>query len=301
MQPIELTGPRVNKKKKTMYEILEVTPTASLAEIKAAHKRLSIQIMSGALGLSREDCDFRLNLLDVALHTLSVPTLRDAYDAGLAPMAAPANAVVPVKANALALVEVDDAKASEIVAAITGNHKLVSAGIDSHRSQIAVVSSTVGASARSLGKILRAVIGLLVLGSILTIGKISFASRQGGMPTKEQAKAEEQLIILEYYKQHGVRPASRAEAEFLETENRRKENDQRAAEFAEKKREDEYRRFEEESRHMGNRIHDDLVRDEQIEMQRQRELAEEKRYQEEAAKENERIRIENERRRYGLN
>ena len=290
----------MNKKKKTMYEILEVAPTASLAEIKAAHKRLSIQIMSGELGLSREDCDFRLNILDVALHTLSVPTLRDAYDAELAQIAAPANAVVAVKANALALVEMDDAKASEIVAAITGNHKLVSAGIDSHRSQIAVVSSTVGASARSLGKILRAAIGLLVLGSILTIGKISFASRQGGMPTKEETKAEEQLIILEYYKKHGVRPASRAEAEFFETENRRQENEQRAAEFAEKKREDEYRRFEEESRRMGKRVHDDLVRDEQIEMQRQRELAEEKRFQEEAAKENERIRIENERRRYGL-
>jgi hypothetical protein len=290
----------VNKKKKTMYEILEVTPTASQAEIKAAHKRLSIQIMSGALGLSREDCDFRLNILDVALHTLSQPALRDAYDAALA-LAAPANAAVAVKANALALVEVDDAKASEIVAAITESHKLVSAGIDSHRPQIAVISSTVSASVRSLKTILRVTIGLLVLGSILTVGKMSFASRQGGMPKKEEIKAEEKLIILEYYKKYGVRPASRAEAEFLEIENRRRENEQRAAEFAEKRREEEYQRWEEESRHMGMRIHDDLVRNEQIEMQRQRQLAEEERFQEEMAKENERIRIENERRRYGLN
>lgn len=289
----------MNRKKKSMYEILEVPPTASHAEIKAAHKRLSLKIMSGALGLSREDCNFQLNILDVALHTLAVPVLRDAYDAQLASTVAAGNIVVPIKSNVVS--PGDEAKAFKIVAAIEDNYKVVSASLDNHQSQIKVVSSTVSASARSLKIILRAVIGLFVLGSILTAGKIAFASRQAALPSSEVAKAEEKLIILEYYKKYGVRPASRAEAEFLEKENRRKENEQHEAEFAEKKREDEYRRFVDDSRRIGDRVHDNIVRDDERaryeEMQKQRE----KQIQEEAAKEEERVRIENERRKYGLN
>jgi hypothetical protein len=284
-----------------MYEILEISPTASLEEIKAAHKRLSIRIMSGKLGLSREDCEFQLKVLDVALHTLSATALRDAYDAELAATAAagPGNVVVPYKANAV--LSGGEAKALQLLAEVQDTYKAASAGLETHRSAIKVVSSTVSTSAKSLKKILRGVIGLLVLGSILSVGKISFASRQGVPPSKEVAKAEEKLIILEYYRKYGVRPASRAEAEFLETENRRKENEQRAVEFAEKRREDEYLRFVEDSRRMGESIHNNIVRDETREMQKQRELEEERRFQEEAAKEDERIRIENERRRYGIN
>lgn len=288
----------MDNKKQTMYEVLEVSPTASFAEIKAAHKRLSLKIMSGALGLSREDCEFRLKILDVALHTLSVPALRDAYDAELAPPASPANAVAPVRTTALALV--DDAKVTEIATAIKRSHQTVPVSLASHRTELEIVSSTVSASARSLKTILRAIIGLFVLGSVLTMGKIAFASRTAALPTKEEARAEEKLIILEYYKKHGTRPASRAEAEFLETENRRKENEQRQAEFAEKRKDDEYRRFVEDSRDMGERIHDNLVQEEEREKERQRMQEEQKRYQEEAAKEDERLRIENEKRRYGI-
>lgn len=285
-----------------MYEILEVSPTASLEEIKAAHKRLSIRIMSGKLGLSREDCEFKLKVLDVALHTLSATALRDAYDAELAATAAgaaPGNVVVPYKANAV--LPGGEARALQLLAEVQDTYKVAPASLETHRTAIKVISSTVSTSAKSLKIVLRGVIGLLVLGSILSVGKISFSSRQGVPPSKEVAKAEEKLIILEYYKKYGVRPASRAEAEFLETENRRKENEQRATEFAEKRREDEYRRFVEDSRRMGESVHNDIVQDEAQEMRRQRELEEERRFQEEAAKEDERIRIENERQKYRIN
>lgn len=102
--------------KKTMYEILQVSSTASLAEIKAAHKRLSLEVMSASPALSREDCNFRLNLLDVALHTLSVPVLRDAYDAQLASTKASANVALPGKSSLVPAG--DQATALRIAAAI---------------------------------------------------------------------------------------------------------------------------------------------------------------------------------------
>ena len=293
-----IQGVAVDNKKQTMYEVLEISPTASFAEIRAAHKRQSLNIMSGALGLSREEFEFKLKVLDVALHTLSSPVLRDAYDAELAANAAPGNAVVPVRTNVVS--SGDETRALQLMAAMEGNYKAALQGFDEHRPALQVVSSTVSTSVKSLKTIVRGVIGLLVLGSILTVGRIAFGSRQDPLPPKEVAQADEKLMILEYYKKYGVRPASRAEAEFLETENRRKENEQRAAAFEEKKRADEFQRFEEESRRMGDNIHDTLVRDEEREMQKQRRLAEEKQAQEEAAKEEERMRIENERRRYGL-
>lgn len=293
-------------KKKTMYEILEVSPTALLPEIKAAHKRLSLALMSGTLGLSREEIEFKLNVLDVALHTLSVPVSRDAYDAQLAPAIAPGNAIMQSKASIVSLG--DDAKVLRLVAAIEDNHKTAAAVMASHQFPMQVVSSTVNIAGRSLKKIIRAVIGLMVLGFVLTMGKMAFSSRLDGRPSADVAKAEEKIIIQEYYEKYGVRPASRAEAELLETENRRRENEQRAAAFAEKKKNEEYRRFVEESQRMGERVSDNLVHDEQRAryeemqaMQRERELAEEKRFQEEAAQEDERIRVENARRKLGLN
>lgn len=290
-------------KKKTMYEILEVSPTASHADIKAAHKRLSLELMSGKLGISREDCNFRLNILDVALHTLSTPVLRDAYDAELASVTAPCNIALPSKTNVVSLG--DEAKALKIVAAIADNYKIAAASMDSYQPQIIAASSAISLSARSLKTLLRIVIGLAILAFFIRIGQVAVAARQEGRPSAEVTKAEEKLIIQEYYKKHGVRPASRAEAEFLEQEYRRKDNERREAEFAEKKKDDEYRRFVDESRREGDRIHANLVRAEETEryeeMRRQRELAEEKRQQEEAAQEAERMRIENERRKLGLN
>ncbi len=278
-----------------MYEILEVMPTASLADIKAAHKRLSLKIMSGATSQNRQECEFQLKVLDVALNTLL--SSRDAYDAELA-VASPVTEVVPYKASALA--PAGEANVLALVAELESNRTALSARLESHPSALQVASSTVKTSAKSLKVILRAVIGLLILGSVVTVGRLSSASSQPAIPAAERAKAEDKLVILEYYKKHGVRPASRAEADFLEAEDRRKENEQRAGEFAEQRRDEEYRRFVSESRREGERVHQDLANAEMEERWRQLREAEEKRSQEEAAKEEERNRIENERRRYGI-
>lgn len=289
-------------KKKTMYEILEVSPTATIAEIRSAHRRLSLELMSGKSGESREDVSFKLNLLDVALHTISVPVLRDEYDAKLAAATWSGNALVPVKANAVSLA--DTAKVNQIVAAIEGSQKLAAAMMQANQFPVKEVASTVRISARSLKTILRVVIGLIVLGFFIRMGQTAVAYRHAGQPTADELKAEDNLVILEYYKKHGVRPASRAEAELLEKENHRRESEQRAAKAEEQRKEDEYRRFVEQSRREGEYIHEELVRSEQYareqEEQKQRAAAERQRYQEEAAQRAEETRIANERRKLGL-
>ncbi len=290
-----LAGLQVSKK--TMYEILEVMPGASLADIKAAHKRLSLKVMSGATIQNRQDCEFQLKVLDAALHTLSVPMLRDAYDAELAAAAVPGKAMIPYQLKEPS--RESEARALSLVAGIEGNYKAVARSENQQVSSVLqVASSTIDASAQSLKVIIRAVVGISILAFVVMMGKGAAASRRADTPSAEMLKAEEKLIILEYYKKYGVRPASRAEAEFLEIENRRKENEQRAAEFAEKKRVDDYDRFVEESRTRGNQVHDNLVRQEMYEKQQQRWQEEEKRRQEEAVKEAERMRLEQEMNRY---
>jgi hypothetical protein len=294
----------VTNKKQTMYEILNVSPTASLPEIKAAHKRRSLELMSGALGLSREDVNFQLSLLDVALHTLSVPVLRDAYDAELAETAPLGHPLLPVKAGALSLV--DAARANQIVAAIEDSQRHAALVMQTSQFPVQEVSSTVSMSVRSLKTILRVVIGLLVLGFFIRMGQVSVAHRHAGQQrTSDELKAEDKLIILEYYKKHGgVRPSSRAEAMLLEKEYRRVEDEQLAKKNEERRKDEQYRWFVEESRREGEYIHEDLVRSDQEardrEEQRRRAEAETKRYEEEAAQRAERIRIANERRKLGL-
>lgn len=297
-----IIGINLSTKKKTMYEILGVPPTASLTDIKAAYKCESLKIMSGALGLSRDDCNFQLNLLDVALHTLSNPYLRDVYDAELAPENMPTNIVSPVRSSVLSIGGKE--KALMLASSLEETYKNATVGIDSYKPQIEAVSSVVGTSVKSMKTLMRIFIGLAVLAFIIKAGQMTMASRQDGRATPEVAKAEDKLIIQEYYKKHGVRPASRAEAEFLEGENRRLENEQRAVVFEEKKKEDEYNQFVKKSRDEGERVHEALVRaeesDRQEERRKQQVLAEEASMKEGAAQEEERMRIENERRRLGL-
>lgn len=262
--------------KKNMYEVLGVAPTATLAEIKAAHRRLSLAVMSGKQGLSREDVEFQLKLLDMALGTLTDPATRDAYDAKLAlpVVSVPYNLALPVRTVADS--QVADEKATPLAAAVVDSYQTAMATIEGHKLEIQAVSSTVSASARALRAILRIVAGLLVLGFALKMGQMALAARRPVTPSVHVARAEEMLIIQQYYKKYGVRPASRAEAELLEREHRRKENEESQVQFEKDKAEMEQRRFEEEAREIGERVHDNLVRAEEQaryeDLRRQREL-----------------------------
>jgi len=255
-----------------MYEILEVPPTASLAEIKAAHKRMALKIMSGASGLSREDCEFNLQLLDVALHTLVVPALRDAYDAELA--VTPANMPVPYKPNIVSI-EGGESTALQMVAGLEDSRRMAAASLEGYQPQLKVVSSVVNSSVKSLKTLMRILISLAILGSVLQMAQCGLAARQAGRIPPEEKLAEDKVIIQEYYQIHGVRPASRAEAERLMQEHQREKNVQREAGFKEEQKARENQYLAEAARREGENIHDNLVRAEmEQERQKQREAQE---------------------------
>jgi hypothetical protein len=277
----------------TMYEILEVAPNASLAELKAAHKRAARSIMSGALDLSYEDRQFKLNILDVALHTLSTPASRDAYDATLA--SSTAVSVIPNSSS-----PENEARALQIITAFRENRKIEEADTGVDQPTIKVISHAVSTSAKALKLILRITIGLFILALLLGLLNFKSLSHQGSLHNKATERAEEKFLILEYYKKYGVRPASRAEVEFLERENGRKLNEQSVKEFEERRRQEEYRRFVSESERLADQVHANLERDAMIESMRQRQLAQIAAQNKQLEREAEQMRIENERQRYGL-
>jgi hypothetical protein len=89
--------------KKSLYEILEVPPHATYADIQASHQRLLQALEDKRDLLSREDYTLQMRLLKVAYSTLCTPTSRDAYDAHLTTRSD------PVKSPSALLVTTPDA------------------------------------------------------------------------------------------------------------------------------------------------------------------------------------------------
>lgn len=251
-------GLNLAENKRSLYEILGVAPTASLAELKAGHRRLSLEIMSGKLGVSREDCDYRLQLLDVALSTLSDPCSRDAYDLQLAE-ASRANRSFPVSSAIGA--GGAEGRAPQLAAVVEDVYKANVPAIDERQFQLAAVSQTVGASMRSLQIILRVVFWLLLLGIVIRLGSCTLAARmRPGLPPAAVAKAEEMLMIQAYFKQTGVRAASRAEVEALQAEARRLDDERREEEFKQRRADYESDRFFAESQEISRRLEEEQAR-----------------------------------------
>lgn len=271
----ENSGSDVDKKQ-SMYEILGVAPAASLDEIRAAHRRRSFELMSGKLGLPRDECDYRLKLLDVALQTLSDADARAEHDIRRGLAEAPA-ASLPVIRPAS---PDDEARALQLAAIVEASHRMGLA--NDQRLQFEAVSSTVGASARALKAALRIVVGLVILFFVLRGAQLAMASRKpaAAPPSAEVKRAEEMLVIQAYYKKHGVRPASRAEAELLEQEDRRRENERREAEFERERSAREMQQFAEEGRAIGRQVSNDIRAAEETARFEDRQRAEEQAYQE---------------------
>ncbi|WP_374243930.1 J domain-containing protein [Zoogloea sp.] len=73
------------KTRTTLYDLLGLTPTASEADIHAAHMRLVRHYQSGTHGLDPADADNRIKAIKEAWWILSEPGRRAAYDASLVP------------------------------------------------------------------------------------------------------------------------------------------------------------------------------------------------------------------------
>ncbi|MBI5889221.1 MAG: DnaJ domain-containing protein [Nitrosomonadales bacterium] len=294
----------MNKPKKTMYEILEISPNASESEIQAAFQRKTQQLQSEKNGINSEDIDCRLKVVNVAFQTLSVPRTRAAYDARLASLSAPANApaslgLVPVapEVDAAALkAEAMSLKAEAL--ALKADAVLLRANALTLRvGEGETPSSPASKGIKAFAGMLAPLRGALtIIGSLIAIAMVIqvvfmlAVNRKAEEVVNESAKAEEKVMLQDYYQEHGVRAGSRSEAELLDAERRREEEAQRAKQEQERK----YEQFVEDSRRDGEKIAEELrIAEQQAkyeEEQRQRQLEEEKREKEEA----ERRRVEEE-------
>ena len=313
----------MTNKKKTLYEILEVLPNATSEEIQASHQSLSQKLQSKRTSLNSEDIEFKLKVINVAFQTLSVQMSRDAYDAQLSTLNSPANLALThhvvvrtpgadamsLKADAMSLkADAMSLKADAVLLMAdamslkvkTAPQRNIDGGADSEQSAAKIFFSILANLAPPFKKLLMIIGSMAAVGMVFQVVFLLITNRQTEHGTSAVSTAEEKLMIQEYYQEHGVRPGSKIEADLLDVENRRKENEQRQAAFDKQREEERYRQFIEESRRMGKQVSEELRREEEkareaAELEQQR-LAQEKRDEEEK----ERIRIELERQKLGL-
>ncbi len=305
-------------KKKTFYEILAVSSTATDEEIQANYQSLTFTLRSQKKLFTPDEYEFKLKIIDLAFRTLLNPSSRNAYDAELAACLVAAGGSTPPAG----LVLQPDASAISLKAeAIALRAEAISLRVDA----LAMKSDVAAFSAPSIHETSgqTAVFGLMpnlkkfamFLGALLAgwmvvqVLSLLVFNRHSNLNDEAAAKANEKVIIQEYYQTHGVRASSKAEVQQLEAETRRKEAEERRierenikAELEKTKAEEDARRFEEESRRRGEQVSAELRYSEnQAQEQVRREDAEKKREQEQEKKAREKAendRIEKEKQRW---
>ena len=256
--------------KQTLYEVLAVSPTASAQEIQDAYQQKWNALLLEKDSLSLEDFNFRQQLLTLARSTLSNPDERSFYDIKLANAVAPNETdEMEWKANALMVSASSDnlSRRADTLAlhadalALRAEAMAIRAGLPGG----ALPPSADGA--KSPIKRTVAIIGT-VIATLMVLQMIAmyFSARS----QQAAIKAEEKVIIQEYYQTYGVRPESVAEVRRLEAENRRKASEESAAEravqkeeFEKRQAEEEYQRSREEVKQLADEVSADLIRAEE--------------------------------------
>lgn len=293
--------------KKTLYEVLEVSPMASFSEIHTAHRRLSQNLELSKTAMNREDVDLKLKLVSLAFQTLKDQNSRDAYDAKLATHTVTPNVPAPINVDALSL-KADAISLKADAAALKADAVLLKADTMALKIIAAPSRAAAGAHHRSpLKMVLTIIASLMAIGMVIQVVFVVWLSFNKDAAMGAASKAEEKVILQEYYQEHGVRPGSKTEADLLEMENKRKENELnelRKTERETEKQEREYQRFVEESRRVGEQVSGNLRRDQEREEQRAHNEAERKNQQllreQYEREEAERRHVQNERRKLGL-
>lgn len=235
--------------KQTLYEILGVSQYATLDEIKAAHRAKTRALVSDQTGLTREEIQFRLQVLDMALATLSAPSSRDIYDTELGARTASRALVVkspPAKSapyNAVVVAE-----------ALHESYKTALAGTETS-SSLAVFAESAANSAAALKKIFRVLLWLFGLFIVFKMSAgIFLATHHPVQYAKEKARAEDMVIVQDYYEKNGVRLASRAEVEMVEQEAARKQDEAARAQAAQERAQERENQFSNIARSEGDSI-----------------------------------------------
>jgi curved DNA-binding protein CbpA len=242
-------------RKKTLYEILSVAPTADGAAIAAAYqsRREALEALRGTPEGASVNTD--LTVLKLAWSTLSDPGQRAAYDAKLLlesqgdPLARPGGKELvlvpkedrPLPADAQALKAEVLALRADAIAARSG------IAVTGHSPFGAPPSATerLTSSASTLAR--RILIGLgtfMVISIIIQLVFFSSARRSDDM----MRRASDKAVLQEINQTHGIQAATRAEAERMEAELRREENERRRLEQEKQKAEEDRKRSAEEEK-----------------------------------------------------
>lgn len=253
--------------KKTLYELLNVTPDASHAQIQAEYTSLVQKLEGPASGLSVQDAAAHLKLVNMAFQVLRDNMSRAAYDAKLHQQASLALVPKTVDTEALTL-KMEAATMKADAATLLAQAAMVNANALSLH--YAATPHGLGAqSSSSFFKTFR--FGFTVLGAIVAVGLVVmvFTGRGGSGPAMDM-KAQEKAMLQEYYQMYGVRPNSKAEMDLLDAQRRREESEKRGEEIvkrnaereAEKKDRDE-QRLRDETEKLGRKVEENLRRGEQ--------------------------------------
>ncbi|MES2414649.1 MAG: hypothetical protein V4614_12655 [Pseudomonadota bacterium] len=286
--------------KKSLYEILEVPREASYAEIRESHQRLQQALETQRTVLGADDFNLKARLLRVAMDTLASPMTRDAYDAQLINremQARPGLALLPLntgpdaeaaklKADALMLkaeamslrADALGMKADMVTHGGSGNRGLA-------RHAPVMEAPTVGNRFASTVKNVLLTLGTLVaLSMVIKVALLFWVTRSPGESALAKQQAAEKLYLQEYYQAKGIRPASRAEADLLDAEERRKAAEKSKlsdAEQEQRKTAQAERDFQNESRRRAEQVTAELQYADQRAQQLKREDEYKERYQKE--------------------
>lgn len=243
----------------TYYDLLGISQHADLAEISAAYIRISRELAAAAPE-PQSGTEFQQKLLKQAYEVLSSPTRRADYDAGLV-----TRGEVPSLLDMQLEAEVvrDSAKRSPI------------------------------------RRLLTLIAAVMIIGMILQMGMMYMAHQRtkAFVNVDGTSVAAEKAYLQDVYQSYGIRAASRAEADLLLADMRRKEQAERDAAQQKREQEEEARRqqrFEEESRRLGAEITANNLRAEQEAERAKAEEIRQKEEKEQALKDAERQRREQE-------
>lgn len=207
------------KNRTTLYDLLGLPPTATEADIHAAHIRLVRHYQSGQHGFSTDDADNRIKAVKEAWWTLSDPGRRAAYDAGLAPT------------------QPEPAANPQLAAAIAGGPLPVEVEIKGlkQRSPLRIMLTVIG--------------GLMIVGMVVQIFLSVFAFRQVTRVESGEAMSAAQARAAAAERRQTYGNASDAEIAAQEVESQRRYDawhDAQAERQAEQARRDAERQHEHE-------------------------------------------------------
>lgn len=291
--------------KKTLYQELGIPATASTSEIEAGFQRALAALEAVESGMSRDDYDFQRTLLLFARDTLSNPVSRMGYDEKLmarrAPAASPtrgssmSQAVVPAsgdlasRADALAM----RAEAMALRADAMAIRACAEDGLGGFRTSSFPSSGGRSSPLRTLFVGMTVLSILAIMLQLYSVLSSRAARAQAEKLAVAVAKAEEKLVIQDYYQKYGERPASADEARRLDRERQQREADARQAERERQRTERAMLQQQEADRRYADRISFDLRRAE--EAARREAAQEEKRARDEAQRQQREERMRTER------